>query len=61
VLWGAGTPRREFLYCDDLAHACLFIMNLDQQSIALLGSSEAAIPLIKIGSVLDQTIRNPPN
>jgi len=26
VVWGSGTPRREFLHVDDLAHACLFLM-----------------------------------
>lgn len=26
VLWGTGTPRREFLYVDDLAEACLYLM-----------------------------------
>ncbi len=26
VLWGTGTPRREFLYVDDLAQACVFLM-----------------------------------
>jgi GDP-L-fucose synthase len=26
VIWGTGTPRREFLYVDDLAHACVFLM-----------------------------------
>jgi GDP-L-fucose synthase len=26
VVWGTGTPRREFLYVDDLADACLFLM-----------------------------------
>lgn len=26
VVWGSGTPRREFLYVDDLADACLFLM-----------------------------------
>jgi GDP-L-fucose synthase len=26
VLWGTGTPRREFLHVDDLAEACLFLM-----------------------------------
>ncbi|MBI5252576.1 MAG: GDP-L-fucose synthase [Desulfomonile tiedjei] len=26
-IWGTGTPRREFLYVDDLADACLFLMN----------------------------------
>jgi GDP-L-fucose synthase len=27
VIWGTGTPRREFLYVDDLADACVFLMN----------------------------------
>ena len=28
VIWGTGTPRREFLYVDDMAAACLFVMGL---------------------------------
>ena len=27
ILWGTGTPLREFLYVDDLAAACVFLMN----------------------------------
>lgn len=27
ILWGDGTPRREFLFADDLADACVFLMN----------------------------------
>lgn len=27
VLWGTGTPRREFLYVEDMADACIFLMN----------------------------------
>ncbi|MCS7154727.1 MAG: GDP-L-fucose synthase [Bacteroidetes bacterium] len=30
VLWGTGSPRREFLHVDDLAEACLFVMNLPE-------------------------------
>jgi GDP-L-fucose synthase len=30
LIWGTGTPRREFLYADDMAKASVFIMNLDQ-------------------------------
>ena len=26
TLWGSGTPRREFLHVDDLARACLYVM-----------------------------------
>jgi GDP-L-fucose synthase len=56
VVWGTGTPRRELLYSDDLAEACLFLMNLDQERFAsLLG--EDAPPLINIGAGEDLTIR----
>jgi len=30
VIWGTGTPRREFLYVDDMAAACLHVMGLDK-------------------------------
>ena len=56
-LWGSGTPRREFLYSDDLAEACLFLMNLDQERFQFLVASETGTPLINVGSGQDQTIR----
>lgn len=31
VVWGTGAPRREFLYVDDMAEACVHIMNLDDE------------------------------
>jgi GDP-L-fucose synthase len=31
VIWGTGTPRREFLYVDDMASASVFVMNLDKK------------------------------
>jgi len=30
VIWGSGTPRREFLYVDDMAEACVHVMGLDR-------------------------------
>ena len=30
VIWGTGTPRREFLYVDDMASASVFVMDLEQ-------------------------------
>jgi GDP-L-fucose synthase len=57
VLWGTGTPRREFLFSDDLADACLFLLNLDQGAFGSLVASELAAPLINVGSGQDQTIR----
>lgn len=32
VIWGTGTPRREFLYVDDMAAASVFVMELDKAS-----------------------------
>ena len=41
TLWGTGTPRREFLYVDDLAEACIFLMqNYDSGEILNIGVGE---------------------
>ncbi|MDR2137719.1 MAG: NAD-dependent epimerase/dehydratase family protein [Synergistaceae bacterium] len=38
-LWGTGTPRREFLYVDDLADACVFLMERhDSPGIVNIGT-----------------------
>lgn len=53
VLWGTGTPRREFLYSDDLADACLFIL---QQPEDLL-YTHAPDGLLNVGVGEDVEIR----
>ncbi len=41
AIWGSGSPRREFLYSDDLADACLFLMdNYDEKGIVNIGCGE---------------------
>ncbi len=41
MLWGTGSPKREFLYVDDLADASLFLMqNYEQESIINVGAGE---------------------
>lgn len=41
VVWGTGTPRREFLHVDDLADACLFLMRgYDDERIVNVGVGE---------------------
>jgi GDP-L-fucose synthase len=54
-VWGTGTPRRELLYSEDLAEACVFLMNLDDQTYGSL-LSEHTPPLINIGIGEDVTI-----
>ena len=54
-VWGSGTPRREFLYSEDLAEACSFLMKLPDSTFDSLIQREA--PLINVGSGHDQTIR----
>ncbi len=49
VVWGTGTPRREFLYSDDLADACVFLM--ERHNAGDIGE------LINIGVGHDATIR----
>lgn len=34
VIWGSGKPMREFLYVDDMAAACVHVMNLDHETYA---------------------------
>lgn len=59
TVWGSGAPRREFLYSDDMAKACLFLMELDDAGFdPLLGSdrNDGVAPLVNIGTGTDLTI-----
>jgi GDP-L-fucose synthase len=57
VLWGTGTPRREFLYSDDAADACVFLMNLSEAQFQHIASSKEFPPLVNIGCGQDMTVR----
>jgi GDP-L-fucose synthase len=63
TVWGTGTPKREFLYSEDMADACVYLMNLpDWQFNSLLGSDEAKLgtfmpPIVNIGTGEELTIR----
>jgi len=56
TLWGTGTPRREFLYSDDMAEACVHLMELPPDQLKTL-INDRDPPLINVGSGKDLTIR----
>ena len=55
VVWGSGSPRREFLHCDDMASACVHLMTLPDGAYDRLLGAEP--PLVNIGTGDDVTIR----
>lgn len=55
-VWGSGEPRREFLFSDDLAEACIHLLSLPEDAFAGLLNKETA-PLVNIGTGEDLTIR----
>ncbi len=73
TVWGTGTPKREFLYSEDMADACVYLMNLpEERFVPLLGSGAKLLPstasgaagedefmppLVNIGVGFDLTIR----
>lgn len=54
VVWGTGTPRREFLYVDDLADACLHVMNIDAPTYR--GLTSPMLSHVNVGYGDDLTI-----
>jgi GDP-L-fucose synthase len=54
VIWGTGTPKREFLYSEDAADACVFLANLPDAAFEGIVSSEP--PILNVGSGSELTI-----
>lgn len=55
IIWGTGSPRREFLYVDDMAEASIYVMNLDKNVY-----DQHTAPMmshINVGFGLDVSIR----
>lgn len=57
IIWGTGKPRREFIYSDDLANACVFILEQDEDTYSNILSDNQRAPLINIGCGKDKTIK----
>jgi len=56
VVWGTGTPKREFLYSDDMADACLYLLEQPESKLSELFNDERP-PLVNIGCGVDLSIR----
>ncbi len=54
AIWGTGNPRREFLFVDDMAAACVFVMNLDDETYK--AQVEPQLSHINVGYGEDVTI-----
>jgi GDP-L-fucose synthase len=63
TIWGTGKPKREFMYSEDMADACIYLMDLPEEKFqSLLGSDESKTgkfdpPLVNVGVGEDITIR----
>ncbi len=55
VIWGSGTPMREFLHVDDMAAASIHVMNLDVETYS--SCTEPMLSHINVGTGIDCTIR----
>lgn len=55
VIWGSGTPMREFLHVDDMAAASVYVMELDVQTYG--ANTQPMLSHINVGTGIDCTIR----
>ncbi len=57
VVWGTGTPRREFLYVDDMADGCVHLMNLPDEAVSGHLTAYPKPCFVNLGTGVDVTIR----
>ncbi|SFI57918.1 GDP-L-fucose synthase [Nitrosomonas sp. Nm34] len=55
VIWGSGTPKREFLHVDDMAAASVYVMNMNQDIYR--ANTQPMLSHINVGTGVDCTIR----
>jgi GDP-L-fucose synthase len=56
TVWGTGKPLREFLFSDDMADACIFLLNLPVDEFRRLTGTPEVAPLVNVGSRSELTI-----
>jgi GDP-L-fucose synthase len=54
TLWGTGSPKREFIYSDDLASACLFLLENYNESIAINVGTGQDLSIRDLASTIKQ-------
>lgn len=55
TIWGTGAPKREFTYVDDMARACIHVMNLNKKTYEQ--NTESMCSHINVGTGIDLTIK----
>lgn len=56
TIWGTGSPKREFLHADDLAQACLFLMeNYDEEGLVNIGIGDD-ISILELAELVKKTV-----
>ena len=55
-IWGTGTPRREFIFADDLANACIFIMRKysGQKPINIGGGTDLCLSIAELAALIKE-------
>ena len=55
TVWGSGSPKREFLYVDDLANACYYLMlNYDEKQFLNIGTGED-LTILELAELIKKT------
>ena len=56
TMWGTGKPLREFLHADDLADACLYLMdNFNEEGLVNIGTGED-LPILELAQLVQKTV-----
>lgn len=57
VLWGSGKPVKEFLYSDDIADACIYLMeHYDEGGMVNIGSGDGGITIMEIAKIIAKVV-----
>lgn len=56
-LWGSGKPIKEFLFCDDVASACVFLMNQEEHKrLTNIGSGDGGITIMELSQTIQKVV-----